>query len=85
MIICGNDKFCYLSTLGWVDFKHFYLRPKRELVHDFYGAPRKGLEDYNQELLAVSNILFLALKITKNTPFLIFFYNSPTFRGFFES
>ena len=22
--------------LGWVDFEHFYLRPKRERAHDLY-------------------------------------------------
>ena len=34
----------YLRVSGWVDYGHFYLRPKRELAHDFYKY-NKTLDD----------------------------------------
>ena len=29
-------QFNITFVIGWVDFGHFYLRPKQELAHDFY-------------------------------------------------
>ena len=36
----------YLRVSGWVDYGHFYLRPKRELANDFckYNTPLDNLK-----------------------------------------